>query len=108
MKHGFAKESSPQTKTIQAPNQFFFRLAPVIASINEGHLRLRSVPKRYSKSEEKEFKKKKPLFALMDYKIIDDRIFVKENKENVIDKRIIVNMTTRDKPGQASQGDLGQ
>ncbi len=65
------------------PNQFFFRLAPVIASINEGHLRLRSVPKRYSKSEEKEFKKKKPLFALMDYKIIDDRIFVKENKENL-------------------------
>ena len=67
------------------PNQFFFRLAPVIASINEGHLRLRSVPKRYSKSEQKEFKKKKPLFALMDYKIIDDRIFIKENKENLGD-----------------------
>ena len=65
------------------PNQFYFKLAPVIASINEGHLRLRTVGKRYSKKEQKEFKNKKPLFALMDYKIIDDRIFVKENRENV-------------------------
>lgn len=65
------------------PNQFFFRLAPVIASVNEGHLRLRSVPKRYSKSEQKEFKKKKPLFSLMDYKIIDSRIYIKENRENL-------------------------
>lgn len=65
------------------PNQFYFKLAPVVASINEGHLRLRSVGKKYSKAEQKEFKKKKPLFALMDYKIIGDRIFVKENRENV-------------------------
>mgnify|MGYP000058613309 CR=1 FL=1 len=64
------------------PNQFYFKLAPVIASINEGHLRLRSVSKKYSKAEQKEFKTKKPLFSLMDYKIIDDRIFVKENREN--------------------------
>ena len=69
------------------PNQFYFKLAPVIASINEGHLRLRSVGKKYSKAEQKEFKNKKPLFAFMDYKIIDDRIFVKENKENVADIR---------------------
>jgi len=65
------------------PNQFYFKLAPVIASINEGHLRLRSVGKKYSKAEQKEFKTKKPLFALMDYKIIDDRIFVKENREKL-------------------------
>ncbi len=67
------------------PNQFFFKLAPVIASIKEGHLRLRSLGKKYSKSEKKELKNKKPLFALMDYKIIDDKIFVRENKENVAD-----------------------
>lgn len=65
------------------PNQFYFKLAPVIASINEGHLRLRSVGKKYSKKEQKEFKSKKPLFAQMDYRIIDNRIFVKENKENI-------------------------
>lgn len=65
------------------PNQFYFKLAPVIASINEGHLRLRSVGKKYSKKEQKDLKSKKPLLAQMDYKIIGDRIFVKENKENV-------------------------
>ena len=65
------------------PNQFYFKLAPVIASINEGHLKLRSVGKKYSRKEQKDLKSKKPLFAQMDYKIIDDRIFVKENKENV-------------------------
>ncbi len=64
------------------PNEFFFKLAPVIASVNEGHLRLRSIGRKYSKSAQKEMKSKKPLFALMDYKIIDNRIFVKENKEN--------------------------
>ena len=65
-----------------AANQFFFKLAPVVASINEGHLRLRSISRQYSKAEQKELKSKKPLFALMDYKIIDDKIYVKENKED--------------------------
>lgn len=65
------------------PNQFYFKLAPVIASINEGHLRLRSIGRTYSKAEQKDFKTKKPLFAMMEYKIINDRIFVKENRENV-------------------------
>ena len=65
------------------PNDFFFKLAPVVASVNEGHLRLRSLSRRYSKAEQKEFKTKKPLFALMDYKIIGDKLFVKENRENV-------------------------
>lgn len=64
------------------PNQFFFKLAPVVASINEGHLRLRSISKLYTKAHQKEFKSKKPLFALMDYKIIGNRLFVKENRED--------------------------
>lgn len=67
------------------PNQFYFRLAPVVASINEGHLRLRPLPKRYSKAEQKLLKTKKPLFAMMDYKVIGDKLFVKENKQNVGD-----------------------
>jgi len=65
------------------PNQFYFRLSPVIASINEGHLRLRALPRQYSKSEQKELKTKKPLFAMMEYKIIDNRMFVTQNKQNV-------------------------
>lgn len=65
------------------PNQFYFKLSPVIASISEGHLRLRSLPKQYTKAEQKIFKTKKPLFALMEYKILGDRMFVKENKQSL-------------------------
>lgn len=65
------------------PNEFYFKLSPVIASISEGHLRLRALPKRYSKAEQKVFKTKKPLFALMEYKIVNDKMFVKENKHNI-------------------------
>ena len=32
------------------PNQFYLKLSPVIASIKEGHLRLRTFPRQYSKS----------------------------------------------------------
>ncbi|HAP96396.1 MAG TPA: peptidase S41, partial [Chryseobacterium sp.] len=64
------------------PNQFYLKLSPVIASIKEGHLRLRTFPRQYSKSEQKELKTKKPLFAMMDYKIIDNRMFVTDNKQN--------------------------
>ncbi len=70
------------------PNQFFFQLSPVIASIKEGHLRLKSIPKRYTKKQQKDFKKKRPLFALMEYQIVDDKLFVKENKENIKDIKV--------------------
>ncbi len=65
------------------PNEFYFVLAPVIASIGEGHLRLRSYPKRYSKAEEKALKKKNPLFAQMEYKVLGNRLFVTENKHHI-------------------------
>jgi hypothetical protein len=51
--------------------------------VNEGHLRLRAIPRQYTKAEQKAFKTKKPLFALLDYRILDDKMFVVENKENV-------------------------
>ena len=65
------------------PNEFYFQLSPVIASVNEGHLRLRAIPRQYTKAEQKAFKTKKPLFALLDYRILDDKMFVVENKEDV-------------------------
>src|SRR6218665_2553851 len=67
------------------PNEFYFQFSPIIASINEGHLRLKALHRRYTKAEQKDFKNKRPLFALMDYQVLDDRLFVKENKENIKD-----------------------
>ena len=74
-----------QIQQPMTPNAFYFRLAPVIASIGEGHLRLRAYPKKYSKAEEKELKTKNPLFAQMEYKVLGDRLFVTQNKKNVAD-----------------------
>ena len=65
------------------PNEFYFQFSPVIASINEGHLRLKAIPRKYTKAEQKAFKTKRPLFALMDYQVVGDKMFVKENRENV-------------------------
>ncbi|WP_120214169.1 S41 family peptidase [Epilithonimonas arachidiradicis] len=65
------------------PNEFYFHLAPIVASINEGHLRLRAIPRQYSKEELAVLKTKKPLFSLMEYKVVDDKLFVIENKENL-------------------------
>ncbi|WP_312766073.1 S41 family peptidase [Epilithonimonas sp.] len=65
------------------PNEFYFQFSPVIANINEGHLRLKAIPRKYTKAEQRAFRMKKPLFALMDYQIVDDKMFVKENRENV-------------------------
>lgn len=76
------------------PNQFFFQLSPVIASIKEGHLRLKAIPKRYTKAQQKDFKKKRPLFALMDYQVVDDKLFVKENKENIKDIKVKTEILT--------------
>jgi len=70
------------------PNELYFQLSPVIASINEGHLRLRALSRRYTKAEQKVFKNKRPLFSLMGYQVIDDRLFIKENKENIKDIKV--------------------
>ncbi len=64
------------------PNDFYFKLAPVVASVNEGHLRLRPIFRQSSRKEEKALKDKKPLFGMMDYRIVGDRLFVRENKQN--------------------------
>lgn len=65
-----------------SPNEFYFKLAPIVASVNEGHLRLRPLPRYFTKKEEKILKTKKPLFGMMDYKIWGDKMYVIENKQN--------------------------
>jgi len=75
-------------KKPMTPNEFYFQLSPVIASINEGHLRLRALSRRYTKAEQKAFKNKRPLFSLMDYQVVDNRLFIKENKENIKDLKV--------------------
>lgn len=58
------------------PNEFYFKLAPVIAQIKEGHLRLRPISKKYTSSEAQNFKNKTPLFGQLNYRIINDKLLV--------------------------------
>lgn len=70
------------------PNEFYFKLAPIIAQVKEGHLRLRSLPKKYTKKEEKELLDKTPLFGQLDYKLINDKLYITGNKNNIKDIKI--------------------
>lgn len=65
--------------TISEPlnkQEFYFKLAPVIAQIREGHLRLRIPQKQYTKAETKVFEKKTPLFGQYTYRISDEKMIV--------------------------------
>lgn len=65
--------------TINEPltaNEFFFKLAPVISQVKEGHLRLRPISKKYTASEEKSLKNKTPLLGQLNYRIINEKLFI--------------------------------
>ncbi|QIG88958.1 peptidase S41 [Chryseobacterium sp. POL2] len=58
--------------------EFYFKLAPVIAKIREGHLRLKIPQRLYTKTEIKKWDKKTPLFGQYTYRVADKRIIVKQ------------------------------
>ena len=66
-----------------SPKEFYFQLAPVVASVREGHLKLRSLSKKYTAKERKQLTEQKPLFSRLQYKIIDNQLYVKENKDSL-------------------------
>ncbi|WP_226064845.1 S41 family peptidase [Kaistella polysaccharea] len=65
------------------PNEFYQKLAPIIADIREGHLRLYSADKRLTKKEIKDLKKQKGLLGRYNFVVNDDRIFVKDNADKI-------------------------
>lgn len=65
------------------PNEFYQILAPVIANIKEGHLRLYPYDKRLTKKEIKHLKNQKGLLNRYNFVIDNDRIYVKDNADNI-------------------------
>lgn len=65
------------------PNEFYQKLAPVIANIKEGHLRLYPYEKRLTKKEIKHLKNQKGLLNRYNFVIDHDRIFVKDNVSKI-------------------------
>ncbi len=70
------------------PNDFYWKLAPVIAQIKEGHLRLYSRGKRLTKAEIKHLKTQKGLLSQFNFVLDEDRIFVIDNPEKVLNMNV--------------------
>ena len=68
-------------KNPMTPSQFYEKLAPVIASIREGHLNLIAPQKRLTKKMIRDLKNQKGLLGRMNYVVNDNRIFVKDNAD---------------------------
>ncbi|QDP84092.1 peptidase S41 [Chryseobacterium sp. SNU WT5] len=65
------------------PNEFYQKLAPIIAKVREGHLRLYPYQKRLTKKEIKDLEKQKGLLGRYNFVIDQDRIFVKDNADKI-------------------------
>ncbi|SFI64309.1 Peptidase family S41 [Kaistella treverensis] len=70
------------------PNEFYQKLAPVIADIREGHLRLYSAEKRLTKKEIRDLKKQKGLLSRYNFVVDDNRVFVKDNPDKLPNMKV--------------------
>ena len=65
------------------PSEFYLKLAPIIADVREGHLRLVPLEKKLTQKETKKIKNQKGLLSRFNYVIQDNRLYIKDNTENV-------------------------
>ena len=70
------------------PPEFFSKLAPVIASVREGHLRLVPPTKLLTKKEAKKLEQQKGIFSRMNYVVSGDRLYIKDNAEKYEDLKV--------------------
>ncbi|MCP2038560.1 S41 family peptidase [Chryseobacterium sp. HSC-36S06] len=70
------------------PNEFYRKLAPVIAQIKEAHLRLVPLDKRLTRKEIKNLEKQKGLLSRYNFLLDGDRIFVKDNADKIPDMNV--------------------
>ena len=65
------------------PLEFYFKLAPVISEVRQGHLRLVPPEKKLTKKEIKKLKEQKGLLGRLSYYVENDKLYVKDNPEKV-------------------------
>lgn len=63
------------------PREFYFRLAPLITEVRQGHLQLQPAQRRYTIKESKALKNKKGLLSEFSYQVKDGRIYIKAVKD---------------------------
>ena len=65
------------------PSEFYLKLAPIIADIKEGHLRLLPLEKKLTKREIKKLKNQKGLLGRFNYYVEKDKLYIKDNPEKI-------------------------
>ena len=65
------------------PSEFFQKIAPVVAEVRQGHLRMVSPAKKLTRKELKNLEQKKGLFSRYNFVVEKDRIYVKDNSERI-------------------------
>lgn len=65
------------------PNEFYYKLAPVIADVKEGHLRLVPREKKLTRKEIRRLKNQRGLLSRYSYIVKNNRIFVSGNPDRI-------------------------
>lgn len=79
-----SKKFDSVRKTINKPlkpNEFYFKISPLLASVRQGHSTMSPIIKNYSKQETKEMQKKGlgPV-SQFEYKYMENKLFIMNNK----------------------------
>lgn len=63
------------------PNEFYFKVSPLLASIRQGHASMGQLTKKFTKKETKELKKKGKVgpISQFEYKWLDDKLYLTKN-----------------------------
>lgn len=77
------QEIKNKVKTPMTPKEFYRLLAPAVADVRQGHLRLVLPERRLDAKERKALELQKGLFSRYEFLVEDERIFVKENSDKV-------------------------
>src|SRR5690606_36696282 len=73
-------------KTIDSPltpAEFYSKLAPVVADVRQGHLRLVLPDRKLNVDERKALKLQKGLFSPYNYVVEEDRLILKDNTDKI-------------------------
>jgi hypothetical protein len=65
------------------PSEFYLKLAPIVADIKEGHLRLVPLEKKLTRQEIKKLKNQKGLLGRFNYVIKEEKLYIKDNADKI-------------------------
>lgn len=65
------------------PNDFYFKISPIVAEVRQGHMAITPLLKSYSNDQKKKYKKSKHPLNGLEYIYEDDRLILVKNKSEI-------------------------